>query len=315
MTKNQTLASSTQRPMRVRVLDVGGSHVNAALVQIDGGTATIVRRAGVDIDAYGDADEVFRGVCAPAIELGREGDHDLWGIAIPGPFDYDTGIRPEVAAKKFASLGGLSVRDELAARLGADPRLLQFVNDADAYGLGEWAFGGSGRPSRLLCLTLGTGLGSAFVADGVPVHDGAGVPPLGQAYLLTHDQRPIEDFVSTRAIEAGFLEANGEHATVRDIAQRARDGHPSARRVIDSAMGVLGEVMAPWLRSFGAHQVVVGGSISRSWDLLEAPLREGIVRVEAELALAARLRGSTLLDDAPLLGAAEWVSRLVQSSS
>ena len=55
----------------------------------------------------------------------------------------------------------------------------------------------------------------------------------------------------------------------------------------------------PWVRSFAAERVVVGGSIARAWDIFAGPLR-GLgpgVAVPADR-----------LDDAPLLGAARYAA-------
>jgi glucokinase len=48
---------------------------------------------------------------------------------------------------------------------------------------------------------------------------------------------------------------------------------------------------------------VIGGSISKSWDLLEAPLQAGLRDGGFVPATVGR---SLLLADAPLLGAAAW---------
>ncbi len=51
---------------------------------------------------------------------------------------------------------------------------------------------------------------------------------------------------------------------------------PPPATVFATAFEVLGQVLGPWLRRFGAELLVVGGSISRSLDVIEAPLRSGL---------------------------------------
>ncbi|MEK8144748.1 hypothetical protein NKH18_33290 [Streptomyces sp. M10(2022)] len=46
--------------------------------------------------------------------------------------------------------------------------------------------------------------------------------------------------------------------------------------MLDHAFRALGVAMAPWLTRFQATVLVVGGSIAGSWDLVTAPLREGL---------------------------------------
>ena len=51
-----------------------------------------------------------------------------------------------------------------------------------------------------------------------------------------------------------------------------------ARAAFERAFTVLGEVVGPWLERFGADQLVIGGAISKAWDLIAKPLRNGLSR-------------------------------------
>jgi glucokinase len=139
--------------------------------------------------------------------------------------------------------------------------------------------------------------------------DGPTVPPHGWAHLLTFEGRPLEDTVSTRAITADYQRraSLARPVEVRDIAAAARDGDGHARAALSTAMEALGATLGPWLARFAADQVIIGGAMSQSWDLLEAPLRAGLERGRAGRDGAAPvLRRAALLADAPLVGAAEW---------
>ncbi|HEX8768833.1 MAG TPA: ROK family protein, partial [Jatrophihabitans sp.] len=109
------------------------------------------------------------------------------------------------------------------------------------------------------------------------IDTGSSVPPQAELHLLSHAGRPLEDWVSRRAIRAAFVRAGGpDTADVKEIAERARAGDRAAALAFGGAFEVLGEVLGPWLQRFRAELVVVGGSISRSWDLIEQPLRTGL---------------------------------------
>ena len=146
-------------------------------------------------------------------------------------------------------------------------------------------------------MTLGTGLGSAFLEDGTIVDTGPRVPPEGSLHLVPYRGRPAEETVSRAALLASY---GDPRLDVRDVAVRARQGDRRAQRVFDELASALGEITAPWLDSFGASCLVVGGSISQAWDLLEGGLRAALAAVDglAEVVPAARV------DDAALLGAA-----------
>jgi glucokinase len=307
----------------VGVLDVGGSHVTAALARCSADGVVLVEQAGGPLDSAGTREEVLGQLTAPAIvvrdrevaDTGRPaGALSGWMVAMPGPFDYVHGRGDFTGVAKFGSIAGVDLRTELSNRLGAAPQQVGFLNDAAAYGIGEWTATSNSvgeRPARFVCVTLGTGVGSVFLAGGQPVVSGPTVPPHGWAHLLTFEGRPLEDTVSTRAIIADYQgrASLAVPVEVRRIAEAARGGDVHAQGALSTAMEALGVALAPSLARFGADQVVVGGAMSQSWDLLEAPLRSGLERGHAGWDRdAPALRRSALLADAPLVGAAEWFS-------
>jgi glucokinase len=201
------------------VLEIGGTHVTAALVVHAAGTwrvmaGSVVRR---DLDADAPAGQLLDAVAAAANSLGA-GHTGRWGVALPGPFDYANGIARYEHVGKFDQLQDVDVGAGLAARLGSGLKAITFLNDADAFGIGEVALGAAGRSRRAVCITLGTGVGSSFLADGVPVKTGADVPPDGSCYLLEYRGRPLEDTVSRRAIRQAYAEAIGSSASAASTA-------------------------------------------------------------------------------------------------
>lgn len=74
-------------------------------------------------------------------------------------------------------------------------------------------------------------------------------------------------------------------------------------------MRTLGEAVAPILAGFRAEVVVFGGSMSRSWELLEPALRVGLDKGRAALTRDLRVERAANLTDAALLGAAVHASR------
>ena len=281
-------------PERYAVMDVGGSHVTAAIVE----GSSVVERNELGLDPHGSADQILTTIAAAGSALGAQSS---WTLAFPGPFDYPRGVGTFEGVAKFGAIAGLDLKSELGDRLGAAS--ISFVDDADSYGMGEWLAGAAQGQSRAICITLGTGVGAAFILDGVAVGDGPGVPPGGNLYPFDYEGAPIEDTVSTRAVVAAYRHVTGETISVRELTDRARAGDDTAAQIFANAMMHLGRFLSPWIEGFGATMLVVGGSISKSWDLIEPPLRHGIGHDEV---LTSR---SLLLDDAPLIGAALWASR------
>ena len=287
------------RAEQIPALEVGGTHVSAALIDTAGWQivpGTLHRRG---LDGQWPAATLVGEFLAAARTLALTA-HAHWGVAMPGPFDYVHGIGLFEDVGKFDSLRGVDLRAALCEGLQPAPASVSFLNDADAFLLGEWVHGAATGYSRCAAITLGTGAGSSFLADGEIVDTGPDVPPDGRAHHLCIDGRPLEDVVSRRAIRSRYAALTGDAAAdVREIAERARAGEDAASAVIDAAMDALGVALGPWLERFGAEVVVVGGSMSASWDLF-GPAFTAALRRPVPVVVA-RDR-----ENAPLLGAARY---------
>jgi glucokinase len=276
----------------VPVLEIGGTHVTGALVDPDDWTVRQSTRYSLDAGAPADAliDRFWRAGNALRAPAGV-----AWGVAMPDPFDYQRGIGGFEGVGKFAGLRGIDVGDALNRRLHGR---MTFLNDADAFLLGEWVAGAARGIRRCAGITLGTGIGSAWLVDGQVVEPG--MPPGGRLHRMSIGGRPREDVVSRRAIRRAYVAAGGDaQADVREIAEAARLGRAPARRVLDEAMSALGSVVGRCVAGFRADVLVIGGAMSGSWDLFEWPSRTGALgNGLPEVRLAADP------EQAPLVGAA-----------
>lgn len=308
-------------PATYPVLEIGGTHVTAALVTLRR-DPTVGAAVRLPLDAQASAEHLLESFAAAGRRLGAT-MRSRWGIALPGPFDYARGIGRYRGVGKFDALDGVDVAGALRQRLGQAVADLAFVNDARAFLLGEDALGVAADEPRVMALTLGTGVGSAFLEHGYLVGSGPRVPPEGRVDLLLHDGAPLEDSFSQRAIRRAYRDEVRRRAAVADpqpdpegadvsdvraIAALARGGDPVARDVLSAAACALGTCIAPWVERFGATTLVIGGSMARSWDVLTSGFRAGLVGVSPSLAGLPVVRGRRL-DDAPLIGAASHAAR------
>jgi glucokinase len=291
------------------VLEVGGTHVAAALVAL-GQPPEILSAVRLPIDAQASENQLL----ATFAEAGRRLDAPpgcRWGVALPGPFDYARGIGRYKNVEKLYSLDGVDVGRALRERLEA--KELAFINDANAFLVGEHALGTGKGEARIMALTLGTGVGSAFLDHGRIIETGPHVPPEGRVDLLRHEGAPLEDSFSQRAIRAayerelrpdgGLVDARPDVPDVSDIAALARGADTVARAVLRRASQALGTCVAPWVERFGATSVVMGGSMTRSWDVFRPGFVAGLIGFSPPLSTV-RVIPARRLDDAPLIGAA-----------
>jgi glucokinase len=282
----------------VAALDIGGTHVSAARVNIASAAVEPGSGCRIPYRPDGSRGELLEAILRAAAATGT--GVQKCGVAVPGPFDYENGVCTIRGVGKLEALYGVDLRHELGIALGLGGAAVRFLNDADAFLLGEWWAGAAYGHARAVGLTLGTGLGSAFLEHGRIVDDRSDVPPEGSLHLVPFRGGPVEDVISRRGLLAFYgLAADGE-LDVADVAERAHAGERRAREAFFHFGSALAEFVTPWVRSFSPTSVVVGGSIARAWDLIGPVL-------EAELAAARGLEVITRaknLDDAPLLGAA-----------
>jgi glucokinase len=282
----------------VGALDIGGTHVSAGRVDLATGSVEAHTRLRVPLPSAGTRAELLAAIARAAVSIAGPALGRL-GVAVPGPFDYSSGVSK--TAHKLRGLHGVDLRSELCRVLGfTDPRAVRFLNDADAFLLGEWLAGAARGHARAVGVTLGTGLGSAFIEDGRIAHTGRGVPSGGALWELPFRGAPVEQTISSSALLARWDAPLRERMDVEGLAGRARAGDGSACRVFEELGQALGEFLAPSLAGFGASCLVVGGSIAHSWELFEPRLRAELEPVETLETVTV----AEQLDDAPLLGAA-----------
>jgi len=286
----------------VGALEIGGTHVTAALVDLRAGLLLpgTVRRS--PIDSHAPADELLSDFAAAVTDT-HAAPEVPWAVAIPGPFDYLRGIGRYADVGKFDALFDVNLTAGLHAALPHMTGDITFVNDADAFAIGEWRQGVMAAAARCVGITLGSGVGSSFLDNGVPVTTGPTVPPHGRAHQLKIGPTDLEDVVSRRAILARYLAGPDVRGTagldVREVFERSRGGDAWATQVLQDAFRALGSALAPWFTRFGATAVAFGGAMIGSWDLILPPLRSGLTTAGApsdiELLLSANTELSALV--------------------
>jgi glucokinase len=192
----------------------------------------------------------------------------------------------------------MNLRAILRLRLHLEEIPILFRNDAEAAIVGEARYGAGQPYGRLIGVTLGTGCGSAFIENGLPVTSGPGVPPDGWVYpLLFHGNR-VDDVFSRRGLEARLRTAGASTTDVKEAAETARAGDLIALHVFEGFGRDLGEFLDPIATDFQAKILLVLGRIAEAIDLFGSEL-------ERRLSIPALpgQRGP----DAALLGAADLI--------
>jgi polyphosphate glucokinase len=209
-------------------IDIGGSGIKGALVDLDEGVFAGDRLRSPT--PKHSTPENCADVIARIIDnfADRMGDEPI-GITVPAPVVH--GNIPLIA-NLDKSWAGLAAYDFFTQTLG---RPVVLINDADAAGLAEVYYGAAkGQPGVVIVETLGTGIGSAIIHDGV---------------LLPNT-------------ELGHLELDGVDAESRasaGVREKEKLGYKEWAKRLDRYFGFVEMLFSPDL-------FVIGGGVSKNHD-------------------------------------------------
>ena len=246
------------------------------------------------------------------------------GVAVPGFCDAKQ-RRVVTTYNTVPFIEGASVADSVEKRLEI-PTCVD--NDARAHALGEFEFGGWGKPRSLVVMTLGTGVGLAWHVDGrlypPPDHGAQG----GHMSVLPWVGNPcycgvagcLESFAGGTAIAAAANECLARFYPSKlrnpaDSEQICRLGRSDAlaQKCLERAIEALRAALHTIHHLYFPDVLVLGGSVSKGlWPHL-APLRKWFAKEERFDDRRNRLVLSRLGDKAGVLGAAALARRIVSA--
>lgn len=144
-------------------IDIGGTGIKGALVDVAAGTL-ISDRIKVATPDGGDPEAVLDAVAELASRFGADGAGVPLGVCFPAIVRHGRTTSAANVSKRWIGLDAEKLFEKALSRN------IHFVNDADAAGVAEVKFGAAKDVDGLVIMTtLGTGIGSAFIYDGVLV--------------------------------------------------------------------------------------------------------------------------------------------------
>lgn len=252
-------------------MDIGGSHVSGARIEATGSMASgqnIVHQA---LDTKSNAHCIVQSIGNLVASLtGNMNGVPTIGIAMPGPFNYTDGISEVVGlGGKFHHTFGLNMTEALKTfgRLPASSEIY-FANDAQCFAVGAYQHF---KPdaANIICLTLGTGFGSAFLHDGVLIAQQENIPSEGAFYCEPFKDGIADDYFSTRWILNQYQQTTGKSiSSVKELADLAQHNE-DVQRIFSDFGENLAVFLYPWMQKFNCKTMLLGGNISKAWNLME----------------------------------------------
>jgi glucokinase len=289
-------------------LDVGGTSIKSAIVDSNGLLYDETYKL-IKIDTQGEKDYivgVFTSLINAYIDYLKFKSIKPLGIGIGmcGPFDYEKGIcliPPHL--HKYQSIYGLNVKSVIQSSTGIENTV--FENDAWTYLRGEVWVGAARGFNRVIGITLGTGLGSAFYCNGDIVSTGKGVPPDGWIGGLPFRAGIVEDFITRRWILARYAELTKDASSIDvvDIAELAFKGDKTCQSIFKEMGERLGEVVAPYAKDFKVECIVFGGQIAKSFSLFKDALNKTLQNIPT----LKKITDAQYIEKSALYGAAKLI--------
>lgn len=272
-------------------VDIGGSHIAVAEVDIFGLSVKQGGKARVKVDSKGTCQhilDIWIGVIKQV--MGSYDPHDIkLGIAMPGPFDYQLGISFIKGLDKYDALYGVNIRKALSAALHILPENILFRNDAEAFLHAEMLALGIPSNEKVIGVTLGTGLGSAVSFNGTTKDVFRAVTPFKKGIA--------EDYISSRWFAKRYEELTGKYL-IGGVEGLLSDGKYIVNDLLFKEFGMnLGKFLNLFVVEERASVVVIGGNIAKSLAYFIDELRQCIANKNI------RLFQSSLWENAAIIGA------------
>jgi len=275
-------------------VDIGGSHITAALVNMNSRQVLqhTWRRSAVDAQAG----------TATIMECWCKTIKDSFsacgikptviGIAMPGPFDYAEGISLMKNQNKYDALYKLNIKDLLAMHLGIERNNIIIVNDALSFLQGEIFNGAAKYYNNVMGITLGTGFGSAKQVNNKTTDADLWCSPFLEGIA--------EDYFSSRWFVKRYLELCGKQVNnVKELMDMINQD-TNVQFILDEFANNLSLFLAPLIQVEEIEMVVMGGNISNGFDYFSKQLKTCL----STLVPGVKIEKNVLGESAALIGAA-----------
>lgn len=280
-------------------IDLGGTHVRAAVVDAKGVVTRRVRSA----TPHHEPTPAFIADLVAKVAAGAPIRRAVVGV--PGVIDYDAELL--IAAPNLPSAWVPMLSDQwLTERTGLE---IALANDADLAAVGESNYGAGVEARDVVYVTISTGVGAGIVLGHRLMRGRYSSGEIGHSVIDRHRMACGEDgtveYLGSGTAMARTAKAAGLDVSGAELAELVAGGDPTAVEVWNEAIEAVavGVVNLCWI--VAPQMVVIGGGVGMNADLVLPIIRRRVAEfgptIEPIQIVAAKLG-----DDAALCGAAAW---------
>ena len=286
-------------------IDVGGTNVKIALVNDKG---NIIYSNSIPTRAEMGYEYTINNMKEAIAELIKETKSDAKsiegiGFGFPGQIDYQKGIvrlAPNIPGWVEVPIAEI-IEKEFSIPTRVD-------NDVRCAALGELNYGAGIGCENLICITVGTGIGSGLIINGKLVRGASNAAgEIGHIKLDMNggplcgcgDRGCLEAFASGPSIVAMAEEyiKGGKSTKYRELAnpditpyivsEAAKQGDPVAKRIFTIMGEYIGIGLASVVNLLNPEKIIIGGGVAAAGDLLLNPIKENLIKRAMPIAGAA----------------------------
>ncbi len=267
-------------------VDLGGTQVRAGLVEGD----RVVKIATRVIRSAGTEEEILSDLTAVLDEVFSLEVEGL-GLGIPSLVDLETGVVYDV--QNIPAWREVPLKRILEARYQVP---VYINNDANCFAAGERYFGLGRTYNNFVGLITGTGLGAGLILNG-HLYSGPNCGA-GEFGMLRYLEANFERYASGQF----FLKSHG--CPGKEFYQRAKAGQKEALKVFEAYGHHLGEAIKAIMYAVDPEAIILGGSVSQSYEFFKDSMLAAISSFAYSLAVKRIEIKVSTTDNIAILGAA-----------
>lgn len=307
-------------------IDVGGTNVKFALISPNGEILYSNSTPTRSEMGYEYTVNNIKQAISTLIKETNSNTKDIEGIGFgfPGQIDYKNGI--VVNLPNISGWNNVHISEIIKKEFGIETKI---DNDVRCAALGELKYGAGKRCENLICITVGTGIGSGIILNGKLIRGATNTAgeighiklfPNGEKLCGCGDYGCLEAYVSGPSIvemaenyikggkSTKFREmAEDGKITPYIVAKAAEAGDMVAKKIFDFMGEYLGTGLASVVNLLNPEKIIIGGGVATCGNLLINPLKETLLKrampipaqavdiVPAQLGNNAGVIGSSLL--------------------
>ena len=241
--------------MKILALDIGGTAVKYGLFQDNN-----LKFGQFPVKDTDGNENIPKSICS----FSKEHMPAVIAISTPGPFDFKTGTSK--MTHKLLSMYDVCSKDELKKTVPS--ARVMFVHDSTAFAVGALSEYPELKEKDVAVIMLGTGFGYSFLKKGKALLNEKQTP-LHPLWNRSFKNGISEDYVSTKVLVSEAERSGFKADNVLDISIAARNGDEKLLKVFYEYGKNLGLCVLNAYETDKFSEIVIGGQISLSWDLMK----------------------------------------------